>query len=230
MELYDLLAEKDFEELTPQEQAYVLEECSEEDYALQRQAIVASQALWATETAALTPPVPTQALQALQVKRQALAAATVVALPWWKRATTYAVPIWKVAAAAVLFFLLQQALWTPSSKEHTPNILVQHDTVYLERYHTTIQEVLQPADTIIKIVYKTIDTVATLTAPILATVTTSKKEESKEALVETAAQEEAVDAWAQYTTASRRPLRQDTFLQELTRQVIANTGLTTSTW
>lgn len=225
MELHDLLAQKDFADLTAEQQQQVLQWCSQEEYQAQRQAIIASQTLWRTEIAALQPPVPNKALQALQEKRSLLEKEKLVSLPWWKQWADYSIPIWKVAAAALLLWCLQQIL--PTQQNATvPTVLVQQDTIYLERYHTKIERVLQPADTIIKVIYKTIDTATTVLKPVLANTIPSYKASNDETF--SIAQEKNIDVLdSNYNKG--HSLNQDTFLQELTRQVVSNTVFT-STW
>lgn len=226
MELQDLLAEKDFEELTTAEQQQVLLICTEEEYQAQRQAIVASQALWAAELPTLQPAAPHKALQALQAKRLLLEKNKVVVVPWWLQVARYSLPVWKVAVAALLLLFLTQAL--PKKVGLANPMIVSTDTVYVERYHTKIEPILQPADTIIKIVYKTIDTVATVVEPTLARVSNSYGGMYTEEIL--IAREEVNDLWERMANNRGGSLNQDTFLQEMTRQVVANTVSINSTW
>ncbi|MFK7796156.1 MAG: hypothetical protein AB8E82_01805 [Aureispira sp.] len=228
MDWQDLLDQKNFDELSENEKQVVLQHCSAEAYQLQRQAILASQALWTAEMQELEVPAPNRAiLDTLKEKRLLLKESKVVVVPWWQQWVNYSIPIWKVAAAALLFLCLQQAL--PTTNSIAPvTALMQRDTVYLERYHTTIEKVLQPADTIIKVVYRTIDTVTTVIQPVLAGV--SDRYEGSYQEEEVVAQVEPIDLWKPTYNHTGQSLNQDTFLQELTNQVVSDNVFTSSAW
>lgn len=226
MDWQDLLDQKDFEELSEHEKQVVLQYCSPEEYQFQRQIILASQALWTAEMQELEVPAPNRViLDTLNEKHLLLKESTVV-VPWWQQWANYSIPIWKVAAAALLLLCLQQALLTTNPIAPT-TALMQRDTVYLERYHTTIEKVWQPADTIIKVVYKTIDTVATVVQPVLAGVSARYEGSYQEEVV---AEVETVDLWKPTYNHTGQSLNQDTFLQELTRQVVSDNVFTSSAW
>ncbi|MGH1335779.1 MAG: hypothetical protein ACRBFS_06595 [Aureispira sp.] len=227
MDLHDLLAEKDFEELTAIEQQQVLLWCTQEVYQAQRQAIVASQTLWEAELIDLKPAAPNRALQALKEKRLLLEKEKVVVVPWWQQLARYSIPVWKLAAAALLLFCWRQAVPQNVGLPNS-NPIVLTDTVYLERYHTQIEQVLQPADTIIKVVYKTIDTVARVVQPVFAYTGSVYGEEYPEEII--AARTVSSDLWETLDNNKGRSLHQDTFLQEVREQVVSNTMFTNSTW
>lgn len=226
MEWYDLLAEKDFEELTPAEQKEVLKTGSKEDYQAQRQAILASQALWATEMTALTPAPPSKALQALQ-KKQAAPQEPAKTIPLWQQWVNYSIPVWKVAAAALLLFCMRMA-WPMGIGSSSPQILVQKDTVYLEKYLTKIEKVAQPTDTIIQVIYKTIDTAATLVEPILARASSLYEYNNEEVVA--LVQEESSNIWEPAASSGGQSLHQDTFLQQFTKEVASQVVFSSSTW
>lgn len=225
MEWYDLLAEKDFEELTPAEQQEVLKSGSQEDYQAQRQAILASQALWATEMAALTPAPPSKALQALQKKQPAPQEPTKT-IPLWQQWANYSIPVWKVAAAALLL-LCMRMVWPVGEYRSSPQILVQKDTVYIEHYTTQIEKVVQPADTIIQVIYKTIDTAATLIEPVLAGASSLYEHNNEEVAL---AQEQSSNIWESAASSGGQSLHQDTFLQQLTKEVASHAIFSSNTW
>ncbi len=228
MELHDLLAEKDFNDLTAAEKKVVVAQCSQEEYQAQRQLILASQALWASELAtfAVPAPPPQAALAVLEQKR---AQATKV-LPLWQRAATYALPIWQVAVAALLLFCLWQAWPSRMALPNNTDRLAVIDTVYLERYQTQIDTFFQAADTVIKIVYLTVDTVATVVEPLFAKSAAIGEEAYQIDNLDAYVQEDAVNIWDHYQSHSGRSLNQDTFLQNLTRQVVAHTAFGHHTW
>lgn len=222
MEWHDLLAHKDFEELTPTEKEQVLQWGSQEEYQAQRQAIVASQHLWDKEMAGLTPAPPSKALAALQ-KKQTTAQQEPVVVPWWQ----YSIPVWKVAAAALLLLSIS-LVWPKGTVSSSPTVLVQRDTVYIDQYITKIEKVVQPADTIIQVIYKTIqDTATTLVEPVLARASSWYEPKNEEAIL---AQEEQLNLWDAVSQSSGQSLHQDTFLQELTQEIATQVTFSRDTW
>lgn len=155
MDIHDLLEQKSFEDLDKQERAFVLEQMSQERYENERMAILASQAFFALEeeTLPIKAPVPTKALEALQQKQTPK-------VPVWSLWMHYKIPLWQaVAALCLVFFLSQQVdINAPEIKEGETIVAENRvDTVYIKKYITQIKEVLQPADTIVQVVYKLLE-------------------------------------------------------------------------
>jgi hypothetical protein len=230
MELYDLLSQKDFEALTPAEREAVLAQTTQAAYEAERQLIVASQALWAQEMAELQPQTPTAALQGLRAKRTAATASnTTNVFPLWKHAVQFSIPLWQVAAA-LLLLLGAQYFWT--AKSIVPPLATTAsatDTVYIDRYHT--KTVQLPADTLIKLVYRTIvDTVSTVAEPILVDLAEGGSAAPLSDSLAYYAERGAVDIWDWYQKEGGASLNQDSFLQAMTRQVAEQVGIGRAAW
>lgn len=146
--LNDLFAQKSFEELTDSERAFVLNKMTESEYRGKRELIQNTQLLLKQEMTELKPrpEVKAAALQALNKKKKR---PVVLAL------FAHKVPTWAAVAACFLVFLLVQNFWTDEPVNNPLATVERVDTVYLEKYIT--QTTKSPVDTVIKVVYKTVD-------------------------------------------------------------------------
>lgn len=205
----DLIANKALDELTEAERAWVLTQMTAEEYQLQHSIIAQSQALWAEEEQALTPVPASAAIHtALQQKQKTRPQGLLVAV------FSHRVRTWQAVAASLLFFLLWQIGGGASASEESGIVAQEQavDTVY--RYLTQVKEVLQPADTIIKIVYKEVVRPATEAAPKPALMADASDSLDLEAVA--AAQASPYDDILRYRSVpSGQPASRDTFFQLL---------------
>lgn len=222
MKLEDLIANKAFDALTQEEQTWVLNQMTAEAYQLQRTLIVTSQQVW-MEEAELLEPLPASAaiLTALEQKRTAIAAKTAQekTKPQGLLATIFnhRIATWQAVAASLLLFLLVQ-VGRSSSSLGGNELLDQQpvDTVY--QYITQVKEVLQPADTILKIVYKEVFTPvqAVEESPVLL----ADASDSLDLEAVTVVKNSQFDDILQYCSRPNgQPASQDTFFQLLGREL-----------
>lgn len=153
MEIHDLLEKKAFEELNAEEEAFVLEQMSLEEYANARNAIVASQSFFALESTQIQPKpnASNKALLALRAKSEAVKPQEKTT--WVGALFAYKIPAWQAVAALLLVFFFVRGLGTVQQNQ---TILVAdeslRDTVFIKEYITQIEAL--PADTIVKVVYR----------------------------------------------------------------------------
>ncbi|BDS12003.1 hypothetical protein [Aureispira anguillae] len=216
MDLHDLLEQKAFQDLDQEERAFVLEQMTKEDYDTERMAILESQAFFVIDEQKIQAnAAPNKALLALRNKQQKKPMI-------WTVLLAYKIPAWQAVAATLLVFFLAQHLGTNRSKDAA--ILAHQnliDTVFVDKYITQIKEVVQPSDTIIKVVYKVLDREPdTLDAKVLAN--TSIERTGPIARLERGGMDaNEMDQVLQYcSNASSEPISKDTFLQGLSNNII----------
>lgn len=219
-ELEELIANKAFEALTEAERAWVLTQMTAEEYQFQHHLAASSQALWLEEEQALDPQPPSAAIMAaLQQKSPTKAPPTPTASKSVLVAImSHRIKTWQAVAASLLLFLLWQIGGATSASEES-TLLVQQptvDTVY--QYITQVKEVLQPVDTVIKIVYKEIVAPTPTVSPSPALLADASDSLDLEAVAAT--NRASFDAILQYRTVSAgQPASQDTFFQLLGREL-----------
>lgn len=221
LELEDLIANKAFEDLSAAEQAWVLTQMTAEDYQLQHIMVVQSQALWLEEEQGLEPQPPSTAIFAALQQKSTHAIAPPI--PTVSKSVLVAIfshriKTWQAVAASVLLLLLWQIGGGTSASEestllaHPPTV----DTVY--QYITQVKEVLQPVDTVIKIVYKEIVVPAPQVEQGGALLADASDSLDLEAVVAT--NPSSFDDILQYRSVSAgQPASQDTFFQLLGREL-----------
>lgn len=216
------MANKAFDALTQEEQAWVLNQMTVETYQQQRTLIVTSQKLWMEEAETLAPaPASAAIFTALEQKRTAIAVEAIQGKTAKKGlvATVFnhRIATWQAVAASLLLFLLAQVGQSSSSLEGKEGLVQQPvDTVY--RYITQVKEVLQPADTIFKIVYKEV----LAPAPEIKESPTLLADASDSLDLEatTVVKASQFDDILQYCSMSNgQPASQDTFFQLLGREL-----------
>ncbi len=117
-----LLREKAYHELSPEEQAWVMERVDVETYARMRKTLLSSQRVFREEQTRPAPEIHARLRRHLRQQRQST----------WQQLASYRLPAWQAAAASVLFLLLflQMREAAPSVPEQ---IIVYHtDTIYKE--------------------------------------------------------------------------------------------------
>ncbi|MFT5818831.1 MAG: NADH:ubiquinone oxidoreductase subunit K [Crocinitomix sp.] len=131
-DLSDLLAQKDFEELTATEQELVLSEISEQEYCEQRKMVATAKNIMATEAATLQAPmVAVAASNALQNKKGGVFAVFAHKVPTWAA----------VAACAILFTLFGYSGFFGQNVENNKMALIpQIDTVFVEKIITEFRD------------------------------------------------------------------------------------------
>lgn len=156
MEIHDLLAEKAFEELNAEEQAFVLKQMSSEEYATARNAIVVSQSFFEFESTQIQPKpnASNKALLALRAKNKGTEVQN--KRSWMVALFAYKIPAWQAAAALLFAFFFVRGLGTVPQSQ---TILIADeslkDTVFVKEYITQVREL--PADTIVKVIYRNSD-------------------------------------------------------------------------
>lgn len=214
MDLHDLLEQKSFEELEEREQAFVLDQMTQEDYEIERGTILASQAFFMSEELQITPNpmAANSALLALEKRREKKTLGLLF--------LAYKIPAWQAVAAAMVIFLLTNHFGGGTTAAET-NLLAQkntRDTVFVDKYITKIQ----PADTVVKVIYKVLTGQSTpkrKEPEVLASNGLSKNKESQ--VVETEAVSREFNDVLQYCSrSSSRPASKDTFLQLLSNEVL----------
>lgn len=216
MELQSLLEQKPFADLTHEEQVFVLGLTSKEAYEIQRKVVQNAATVMDKEAARLiaTPPSAT-IMNALKAKQAPIVAP--IAKSKIRTLLNYKIAAWQaIAASLVLFVVLQVVMEGYTQLEALDNpLLAGKDTVYIEKYIKEVVEVEKPADTLIKVVYKTVyvdkenpqpitsiygQNIAAKETPILATPSFANV--------------------LQYATkASGQPASRDTFLQLMTQNI-----------
>lgn len=218
LEIEDLIASKAFDELTNDERAWVLSQMTELDYESQRAIIVDSQNLWMEEEQELDPLPPSPAIFAALQQKQAAIPVEQQVEPKKKgflaAVLGHRIATWQAVAASLIFMLMWQ-FGTSTATTTTEGDAYAHnepvDTVY--KYITQIKEVLQPADTVIEVIYKNCPTAndEPIDAVLFADAADSLDMEGA-----VARQQASFDDILQYcTTSSGQPASQDTFFQLL---------------
>jgi hypothetical protein len=131
-DLSDLLAQKNFEELTPAQQEMVLAEMSEQDYSNQREMVIAATLMMANEAAALQAPViPIAAGAAMRQKKGGVFAIF-----------THKIPTWAAVAAGIILFTLfnYSGIIGSSTENNTRAVSPQVDTVFVEKLITEFRD------------------------------------------------------------------------------------------
>jgi hypothetical protein len=145
IDLSDLLANKDFDQLTLAEQELVLSEISRAEYDAQREMIISAQILMANEAELLqpNPAIATAAIAALGKKKKG----KVFAL------FTHKVPTWVAVAACVLVFFLfnYSHVFDQTIQNENTALVPTVDTVYVDKVVTEfrdIKAISQPSETL----------------------------------------------------------------------------------
>lgn len=140
-DLSDLLAAKDFEQLTFAEQELVLTELSMAEYSSQREMIVTAQIVFAEE-AELLKPKPAIALAVVSTLRKEQKAGIFALF-------THKVPAWAALAACalVLFLFNYSAIFEQTVKNNNTALIPLVDTVYIEKVITEFRDIksLEPS-------------------------------------------------------------------------------------
>jgi hypothetical protein len=135
IDLSDLLATKNFDQLTLSEKEFVLSEISREEYSSQREMIVLAQNIMADDAELLQPKpaIATAAIAAIEKKKQG----KIFAL------FTHKVPTWvAVAACALMFFLFNYSnVFDHTIKNENTALVPLIDTVYVDKVVTEFRDI-----------------------------------------------------------------------------------------
>ena len=153
--LIDLLENKSFDKLNESERNFVLSKMAEVAYRRQHETVLMAKTILDVETAALmpNPTIPTAALAAMKAKQERKTQSGIFYL------FKHKVPTWAAAAACALFLLLlnNSFLVSPGQGIDSAIASLSPDTVYVEKYITEVEQVYVPGDTVIKVVYRTLE-------------------------------------------------------------------------
>jgi hypothetical protein len=210
--LQDLLAKKSFEALDIKEQEFVLDQMTQDAYEIEQYIVLSSQTLFEEEQKKLVVPrVNPQTLAALKKNKKPSIFIQFI---------RYQIPAWQAIAASLL--LLFGAYQFNTNQTTIPNTIIANettitDTVFVNKYITQIKEVLLPADTIIKVVYKVLDK----TVPKQKDIAPKEKKPTPLLLAKNDSQSREFENVLQYySTAIDKPISEDTILQMVTSNVI----------
>jgi hypothetical protein len=218
MEIHDLLEEKGFEELNAEEQAFVLEQMSLEEYGNARHAIVASQSFFELEASQIQPKpnASNKALLALKAKNKAAEPQKKTA--WVAALFAYKIPAWQAVAAVLLVFFFVRGLGVVQQNQ---TIIVAdeslRDTVFVKEYITQIKEL--PADTIIKVIYRNSDKKEKVTKTAFALNNSTQQSKGNMNVNPKAVVQEFEDVLQYCNNSSSAPVSKDTFLQLMSNAV-----------
>ncbi len=152
--LTELIEQKTFKELSEMEKRFVLEHISEEEYREKSELISKVKKELTSEGQKLKAPehIRTSALEALRSKHEEKSARSI---PLFFQ---YEVPLWTSIAAILLVFILTTPFIFNNgiTEVKTTEQLTMTDTIYVEKIVNDTIEVIQPADTIVKTVYRSV--------------------------------------------------------------------------
>lgn len=218
MEIHDLLEEKAFEELNAEEQAFVLEQMSLEEYENARNAIVASQSFFELEATQIQPKpnASNKALLALRAKNKE--AKSQKKTPWMAALFAYKIPAWQAAAAMLLVFFFVRGLGVVQQNQ---TILVAdeslRDTVFIKEYITQVKEL--PADTIVKIIYIDSDKKEKASKTVFASNNRAQESKGNVSVNPRVVVQEFEDVLQYCNNSVGTPASKDTFLQLMSNAV-----------
>jgi hypothetical protein len=218
MEIHDLLEEKEFEELSVEEQVFVLKQMTLEEYTNARNGIVASQSFFEAESIQIQPKAnaSNKALLALRAKNKVIEPAKKTA--WIAALFTYKIPAWQAAAALLLVFFFVRGLGTVQQSQ---TILVAdeslRDTVFIKEYITQIEQL--PADTVVKVVYRDSNKKEKTAKRVFASENKVSEAKRKVNVNPKAVVQEFEDVLQYCNNTSSAPASKDTFLQLMSNAV-----------
>lgn len=212
MEIHDLLAEKAFEELNAEEQAFVLKQMSLEEYDNAHNAIIASQSFFEEESIQIQPNLnaSNKALLALRAKKE-------IEKPkkkttWIAALVAYKIPAWQAVAALLLVFFFVRGLGTVQQNQ---TILVAdeslRDTVFIKEYITQIEQL--PTDTVVKVIYRDSDKKEKTPKRVFASENKVPAPKRKVNVNPKVVVQEFEDVLQYCNNSSSAPASKDTFLQ-----------------
>lgn len=131
----ELLAEKDFDQLTTSERSIVLSEMTVEDYHRQREMIISARGILTNEAAKLQPS-PTIAASALSAMNEKKKGGIIMLF-------SHKTPTWVAVAACALFFLFlnYSTFFDTELNVENPTYLTEIDTVFIEKIVTEFRDV-----------------------------------------------------------------------------------------